>query len=243
MIAGVIQSNYIPWKGYFDIMHDVDVFVFYDDVQFTKNDWRNRNLIKTPAGRQWLSIPVGKAQDRLIHEVAIPDTPWACQHWAQLQAHYAAAPYFATYAPMLEEVYLARAWTNLSELNQHLICRIARDCLGITTEVRDSREFGAVGHKQERLIDLLAKVGADAYVSGPTARDYIDEARFDRAGIEIMWKDYGGYPEYPQFHPPFTHQVTILDLLFHQGPSAPDHIWGWRDAPLVTAAVAGVAVS
>lgn len=227
--VGVIQSNYIPWKGYFDIIHDVDVFVFYDDVQFTKNDWRNRNRIKTPVGPRWLSIPVGKAQNRLIQEVAIDDREWPAQHWALLKTHYAETPYFHLYAPMLEDVYLARTWTNLSALNHHLIRRIARECLGIRTECRDSREFGPVGTKQDRLLDLLKKVGAEAYLSGPSARGYIDEASFEQAGIRLVWKDYEGYPEYPQLHPPFLHQVTILDLLFHVGPAAPQYIWGWRE--------------
>ena len=227
--VAIIQSNYIPWKGYFDIINDVDLFVFYDDVQFTVRDWRNRNIIKTAAGPRWITVPVGASRNRLVCEVGITERGWAREHWALLKRHYGQAPFFADYAPMLEEVYAGHEWTSLSSLNQHLICQIARHCLGIATEFRDSREFAPVGCRQERLIDLLTKAGADRYLSGPAAKDYVDENRFADAGIRVMWKDYRGYPDYPQFHPPFSHQVTILDLLFHMGPVAPDYIWGWRN--------------
>jgi WbqC-like protein family len=226
--VGVIQSNYIPWKGYFDIVHDVDLFVFHDDLLFTKLDWRNRNIVKTASGPRWLTIPVGAPQKRLICEIDIKDRSWTRDHWSQLTHHYGRAPHFKAFAPLLKDVYLDREWTNLSAFNQYLITRIARECLGVTTEFRDSRELSLVGQKQDRLLDLLGKVGADAYVSGPTARGYIDEGRFEAAGIRLIWKDYAGYPVYPQLYPPFSHEVTILDLLFHVGAAAPHYIWGWR---------------
>jgi hypothetical protein len=226
--VAVLQSNYIPWKGYFDIVHDVDLFIFHDDLQYTKQDWRNRNRIKTPQGLEWLTIPVGSSEDRLICEVEIKDRSWAAAHWGRLRQHYGQAPYFSTYRDFLEHVYLGSAWDNLSELNQFLIRTIARDFLGIGTEIRDSREYDPAGRKQDRLLDLLRKCGAATYVSGPAARDYIQPERFAEAGIELIWKDYSGYPEYPQPYPPFTHAVTILDLLLQMGPAAPGHIWGWR---------------
>jgi hypothetical protein len=164
-----------------------------------------------------------------VCEVAITDPSWARHHWALLKHHYLRAPFFRTYAPMLEGLYLGRSWTNLSELNHHMIRVIARDCLGITTEFRDSRDFACTGSKEERLIDLLEKAGADVYVSGPSARSYVNECHFADHGIRVVWKSYDGYPPYPQHHPPFSHQVTILDLLFHVGPSAPHYIWGWRE--------------
>jgi hypothetical protein len=226
--VAVIQSNYIPWKGYFDIIHDVDLFVFYDDVQFTVRDWRNRNVVKTAQGPRWLTVPVGASRNRLVCEVGITDPEWARDHWAVLKHHYSRAPFFAAYAPLLEDAYLGQPWTNLSALNHHLIQLIARQCLGIRTEFCDSREFGCSGSRQDRLIELLTKAGAAVYVSGPAARSYIDEHRFEDAGIAVAWKSYEGYPEYPQPHPPFSHHVTVLDLLFQVGPSAPDYIWGWR---------------
>ncbi|MHB0977132.1 MAG: WbqC family protein [Candidatus Aquicultorales bacterium] len=227
--VAVIQSNYIPWKGYFDIIHDVDLFIFHDDLQYTKNDWRNRNLAKAPEGTRWLTIPVGTREDRLVCEVQLPEPAWAKKHWGIIENLYSKAPYFGLYKDFLKRVYLDSRWISLSELNQFLIKTISLDFLGIETEFKDSREYGPVGSKLDRLIDLLQKADAGQYVSGPAGKVYIDREKFDAAGIELVFKDYGGYPEYPQSHKPFEHGVSILDLLFHVGPHAPYFIWGWRD--------------
>jgi hypothetical protein len=222
------QSNYLPWKGYFDLIHDADLFVFYDDLQFTKNDWRNRNKLKTPRGPAWLTIPVGKHLDRLICEVSLPADDWARKHWQAIEQHYGTAPHFGAYAPLLRPVYWERTWTNLSELNQHLIRLIAQDILGIKTRFADSRTYHLKTHKQERVLELLRAVGATTYISGPAAKAYLEEPRFTDAGLKLVWKDYAGYPEYPQLHPPFEHAVSILDLIFNTGPEAAHYIWGWR---------------
>lgn len=229
--VAVLQSNYIPWKGYFDIIHDVDVFVFYDDLQFTKNDWRNRNKIKTAQGTTWLSIPVGTNANRLICEVAMDDRRWQRTHWESLRQQYGKSAHFKLYRSFFEDVYLGRQWTNLSELNQYLIKSISSDILKMTTQFVDSRAFDLSGRKQDRLLDLIVQTKAARYVSGPAAKDYIDAMRFEVLGIELVWKDYSNYPEYAQAHPPFEHGVTILDLLFHTGPDAPWYIWGWRTSP------------
>lgn len=226
----VLQSNYIPWKGYFDLIHDADEFIFYDDVQFTSRDWRTRNKIKTPQGTAWITVPVGADRDRLICEVEIKDASWQAKHWKTIQQNYGKCPYFSRYRAFFEDVYLGRRWQNLSELNQTLIRAISHELLGISTEFRDSRAYHASGHKLERLLELVTKAGADRYISGPAAKDYIDPARFSQAGIELVWKDYSGYPEYPQRYPPFEHGVSILDLLFNVGPDAPWYIWGWRES-------------
>ena len=225
--VAVIQSNYIPWKGYFDVIHDVDLFIFHDDLQYTKNDWRNRNRIKTPNGPAWITVPVGTSESRLICDVEIRDAAWQKKHWNLLNTHYGRTAHFATYRPFMAEVYLDKRWENLSSLNQFLIRRIA-ELLGITTAFRDSREFAPEGARQERLLDLLRRANATTYLSGPAAKDYIEPGRFAAAGIDLQWKDYGGYPEYPQRFPPFDHNVSILDLLFNVGPDAPRYIWGWR---------------
>ena len=229
--VAVLQSNYIPWKGYFDIIHDADVFIFYDDLQFTKNDWRNRNKIKTAQGSKWLSIPVGTSANRLICEVEMEDAGWQRSQWDSLRQQYGKSPYFKLHRAFLEDIYLGRQWMNLSELNQFLIRTISSDILKITTQFRDSREFQLSGQKLDRLLDLIVKSKATRYISGPAAKDYIDPARFDELGIELVWKDYSNYPEYTQLHPPFEHGVSILDLLFHTGPDAPWYIWGWRTSP------------
>lgn len=226
--VAICQSNYLPWKGYFDLIHDVDVFLFYDDVQYTKNDWRNRNRVKTPTGVQWLTIPVGTDLDRLICEVPLKDARWQVKHWKTLMHCYGKAPFFESYRDFLEDVYLRREWTSLSQLNQFLIETIARKWLGIKTMIRQSSEFPSNGRSQDRVLSLLRSLEADVYVSGPSAKAYLDPGRFRQEGVALVWKDYSGYPEYPQLHPPFAHQVTILDLLFHVGPDAPEYIWGWR---------------
>lgn len=229
MRVAIIQSNYIPWKGYFDIIHDVDTFIFLDDVQYTDRDWRSRNRIKTSHGLQWLSVPAGSNKQRLIHEVRLSDHEWQARHWRSICLSYARAPYFDHYRNFFEEFYLGRQWESLSEMNQHLIKRIAIDCLGINTCFRDSREFMLQGRKLERLLDLICQSGANSYLSGPAARDYIDAERFHEVGIKLAYKDYSGYPPYEQLHPPFEHGVSILDVLFNVGPAAPHYLWGWRE--------------
>lgn len=228
MKVAVLQSNYIPWKGYFDIIHDVDLFIFYDDVQYTRNDWRNRNRIKSRQGSSWLTIPVHGGPDDLIHEVGFADPRWQQQHWRTLSQTYARSPFFANYRTLLEPVYLGTQWMTLSALNQYLIRLIAYEVLGIRTRFADSRDYRATGSKQNRLLDLLARCGANSYVSGPAAQNYIDESRFVTADIKLIWKDYSGYPEYHQLSYPFEHSVSILDLVFNVGPEAQRYIWGWR---------------
>lgn len=227
--VAVLQSNYIPWKGYFDLIHDADQFVFYDDLQYTKNDWRNRNKIKTPKGVEWITIPVGTDKHRLICEVEIKDASWQMKHWETIRHHYGKSPCFAHYKAFFTDVYLGRQWVNLSALNQYLIRTISSDLLNIQTEFLDSREYDLTGQKLERLLGMVIKTGAERYITGPAAKEYIDASRFATAGIELVWKDYSGYPEYPQRFPPFEHGVSILDLLFNVGPDAPWYIWGWRD--------------
>lgn len=226
--VAILQSNYIPWKGYFDIIHDVDEFVFLDDVQYTTRDWRNRNRIKTAQGMVWLTIPVGASVRRRICDVVLPSDSWARSHWRRIEASYQTAPFFQSLRPTLEEIYLGRSWKFLSDLNQHLIRTIA-NLLGIDTRFRDSREFTKSGRKQEGLIEILQQTGGDFYLSGPAARDYVEPEHFAAAGIDFQWKSYEGYPEYPQLFPPFVHEVSILDLLFHTGPDASHYIWGWRE--------------
>jgi hypothetical protein len=227
----VLQSNYIPWKGYFDLIHDADLFVFYDDVQFTKSDWRNRNKIKTQSGTEWMTIPTGTNEHRLICDVELKDNSWQKKHWRMIQQNYCKCPYFDQYRGFFEEIYVKREWKNLSELNQFIIKRISSEFLQINTQFYDSRDYKLEGQKLDRLLDLLTKVGAKTYISGPSAKNYIEMARFEELGIELRWKDYSGYPEYAQRNPPFEHAVSIIDLLLNTGEDAQRYIWGWRREP------------
>ena len=218
--VGILQSNYIPWKGYFDLIGMVDVFVFYDDIQFTKNDWRNRNRVKTGQGLRWLTVPCGTSTKRLICEVAPTGPNWQKKHWRLLCQEYGKAAHFEEFRAFFEDVYLHRRWTNLSDLNQHLIRTIARDFLALQTRFDDSRRYGLSGRGGDRVIDLLKKLGATDYLSGPAGRNYLESEAFAQEKIGLDWMDYAGYPEYRQFHPPFVHEVSIVDLLFHEGSHA-----------------------
>ena len=228
--VAVLQSNYIPWKGYFDIIHDVDEFIFYDDLQYTKNDWRNRNKIIVQGKTFWLTIPVGMNEHRQILDVTMHDKSWQRKHWLTLQMAYRHSPFFKKYEEFFFHVYMEKEWDYLYELNRYLIEHISRDFLGIGTHFSDSRDFPTHGAKHEKLLSLVQAAGADVYVSGPAAKDYIVAEDYEREKIAIVWKDYAGYPEYPQMSERFTHNVSILDLLFHTGSNAPYYIWGWREA-------------
>ena len=230
MKLAVLQSDYIPWKGYFDIIHDADLFLFYDEVQYTKNDWRNRNRIKTKQGLKWLTLPCGYDLKRLIYEVQIkPEFDWQTKHYNIIQQSYKGAPYYHKYDDFLQYVYLETKWDYLYQLNRYLIEHISRDFLGIDTKFEDSRNYPSSGKKAAKLFQLIQNTNADTYISGPAAKDYMQLDIYERAGIEIIWKDYQGYPAYEQLHGDFCHNVSILDLLFHTGEEALYYIWGWRD--------------
>ena len=207
--TAILQSNYIPWKGYFDIISQVDEFIFYDDVQYTNRDWRNRNKIKTPNGLLWISIPVGESTNRLICEVEIPNSDWQKKHWQSILRYYGKAPHFKEYKDFFEHFYLSDTHTNLSEMNQSLIKKISRDILKIKTEFKDSREFGLQGKKEERILELLQKTNADYYLSGPAAKNYISEQNFADKNIKLEWADYSSYPEYKQLFGQFEHAVLL----------------------------------
>jgi hypothetical protein len=171
-------------------------------------------------------VPVGERLDRLICDVQLPSGSWRTKHGKSIAQSYSRAPHYAWVRPLLDELYATRAFATLSELNQHAITRIARDFLGLSTRLVDSRAYTAHGTRTERLLDLLGQLGATRYVSGPSARAYLDEPAFTARGIELVYKAYAGYPEYPQLHGPFEHHVSAIDLLCMMGPDAPDYIWG-----------------
>src|SRR5438876_7454087 len=177
----VVQSNYIPWKGYFDLMNSVDEFILYDDMQFTRRDWRNRNKIKTPKGASWLTIPVtnkGKYEQK-IRETVVSDSAWAMRHWKTIRLFYAKAPYFSEYQKLLEDLYLGCAETLLSLINYRFISAVC-NLLGIRTRITWSMDYPLVEGKTERVVHLCRQAGASEYISGPSARDYIDASLFAR---------------------------------------------------------------
>ncbi len=225
----ILQSNYIPWKGYFDLMHDADEFILLDDRQYTRQDWRNRNQVKAENGPQWLTIPViGKFGQR-IDETVVANRRWASKHWKTLVQLYRSAPHFKTYADEVEALYCSAADEQMLSSVNRLFLEGIGNVLGVNTQLRWSSEFSSAEGKTEMLVSLCRAIDARRYISGPAARGYIETEAFERAGIELSFKNYDGYPEYPQQYPPFTHAVTVLDLLFNVGPDAPWYIWGWRE--------------
>lgn len=221
MKLAVMQSNYIPWKGYFDLMAFVDKFIILDDVQYTKNDWRNRNIIKTASGVQWITIPVRSKFGQKIKDTLICGDEWRELHWKSLLQNYRRAPHFYEVSGMLEELYLAE-YSSISEVNKKFILCVC-SYLGIETEIIDSSCFELASDKNERLISLCKQSGASEYVSGPAAKNYIDCDLFLNEKIELTWFSYDGYPIYKQLYGDFVHGVSILDLLFNCGNSS--HIY------------------
>jgi len=224
--CAIVQPSYIPWRGYFDLIRRVDVFVFYDDVQYDTNGWRNRNRIKTAAGVQWLTIPVhargAQTDHRPIHSIQMVDDGWPRRHLRTLVRAYSRAPHFREHREWLEAAFAAPP-TLLADFTIPLTVDIAAR-LGITTtRFLRSSALDASGAKTDRLLDVLRTVGASRYLSGPTARAYLDEARLAEAGIAIEWMAYD-YPAYPQLYPPFDPHVSALDLLFMTGSRAIDFI-------------------
>jgi hypothetical protein len=218
--VAILQPNYIPWKGYFDIIRAADHFVFLDDVQYTSRDWRNRNQIKTPNGLEWLSIPVlTPSRSGVIKSIEAVDGRWRKKHWQAISQHYSRTGFFEMYRSLFDMLYLESEERNLVQINKTFIQRI-NDILGIATPLYFSSDFNLPGEKSERLLAICRKLKGEVYLSGPAAKSYLNENSFRDAGIAVEWMDYSGYPEYRQLYPPFQHTVTVLDLIFNEGPDA-----------------------
>lgn len=218
--VAISQSNYIPWKGYFDLIASADVFVLYDDMQYTKRDWRNRNKIQTANGPQWLTIPVevkGKYHQK-INETIVADQSWRRKHWAAICQNYSKAPYFKDYEEIFRKLYLESSENSLSKINYDFL-KVICNILCVDTKLISSDEFKLVDGKSERLLGVCKDLNADVYISGPAAKDYLDEELFSNEGIAIEWMDYANYSEYSQQFSPFEHYVTVLDLIFNEGPN------------------------
>lgn len=214
----ILQSNYIPWKGYFDLINYVDEFILFDDMQYTKRDWRNRNRIKTPNGLIWLTIPVrakGKYY-QLIKDTQISDPRWGENHWSSILWNYKRAQFFKEFSGYFEALFLESNEEFLSKINHSFIQAIC-EILSINTEISWSMDYSLIDGKTERLVDLCLQAGGTHYISGPAAKNYIDDKIFKDAGIGLEYFDYSGYLKYPQIYLPFEHGVSVLDLIFNTG--------------------------
>ena len=223
--VAILQSNYIPWKGYFDIINSVDEFIIYDDMQYTKRDWRNRNKIQTPNGLQWLTIPVMVKGNyfQKIYDTKISDKNWKNKHWNFLKLNYSKARFFKEYDDFFEDMYLSNKDEYLSEINYKFIVAI-NEILGISTKVRWSSDFDLINGKSEKLLGICKDCNANVYFTGPASKDYLDENIFEQNNIKIEWMNYSNYPEYEQVFKPFKHEVTILDLIFNEGKCATEYM-------------------
>lgn len=222
----ILQPNYIPWKGTFDLINRVDVFVFYDDVQYTVKDWRSRNVIKTPHGDKWLSVPVihkGR-RDQLIYEAEINNTTnWQNDHYKTIKFAYSKAKYFNDYHYLLDEIYLKREWDNIADLDI-FATKLLADALGIKVMWVRSKDLNFTGSKEGgKVIKICKELGCNYFINGPTAKPYMNEKLFADEDIDIEYIDYN-YEEYPQLYPPFNHYVSVLDVLFNCGPDAKNFI-------------------
>lgn len=228
MRAVVLQSNYLPWKGYFHLIKEADVFVFYDCVKYTKNDWRNRNKIYAPNGLQWITIPISSTSVSLaIDEVLLPKDDWKVKHMKMLTSAYGRAPHFKELMAFIDEVFQTE-FTTLSALNQFAI-RMAVSKLGLRTKIIDSRELSVSGDRISRLLLTLENINASEYISGPAAKLYLNghERLFSEKGIKLRYMEYPQYPTYPQMSGPFEQHVSIVDLIANIGwERAPSYIWG-----------------
>jgi hypothetical protein len=223
----ILQSNYIPWKGYFDLINDADIFCFLDEVQYTKNDWRNRNKLYSKNGLFWLTIPISKKAVNLkISEVILENSYWQEKHYTSIVKTYCKAPQLHNLLPFLEDIYLKQQWKSLSELNQYIIKKIC-NFIDIKTKIVTSKDYHLESNKIDRIISLIKQMGGTEYISGMGAKNYLDgsEGIFTQNDISLVYKTYGYYKAYPQNLPDFQDAVSIIDtLMFVKQENVFDHI-------------------
>jgi hypothetical protein len=230
----IVQSNYIPWKGYFDMINMVDEFVIYDDAQYTKRDWRNRNQIKTKDGPIWLTIPVEvkNKYQQIIRETKVASNKWANNHLKIIKYNYSRAGCYSEMIEWIDIVYgLCEKELFLSDINLVLIKEIS-EFLGIKTKLSFSSDYIIEGNKSDKIMNICVQSGAKEYLSGPAAKSYLDLSAFEKAGIAVKWMNYSSYREYSQLFPPFIHTVSILDVILNVGADTSKYLNSFQDCLL-----------
>lgn len=221
-----IQSNFLPWKGYFELIDSVDQFVLLDSVQYTKGDWRNRNRIKSPSGTRWLTLPVSASARESIYKAKVTDDFWAKEVEKTLRNSYFKSPFFEwAHERIMQVLDECSNYKTLSEINMHSIQSFSK-LLSVFTPIEQDRNFSSIAGKNERLIQICIEANANVYVSGPSAKNYLDESLFKLSGIEVEWFEYKNYPKYDQLWGEFEDQVSIVDLLYNCGPNSSEYIRG-----------------
>lgn len=219
MIVAAHQPQYLPWLGFFDKIASSDLFVLLDTVQFKKNEWQNRNRIKTADGWQWLTVPVKYGFGQAIHDIRIDDSQrWGHKHIQSILQNYGRAPYFRRYGPALADL-LSKDWDFLAELNVTLI-KLLCDWLGIKTPFYLASQLGSfTADPDVRLIEITSSLGANTYLAGVGGREYMQMNLFKEAGIEVLFQDYR-HPVYKQLYGEFESNLSVIDLLFNCGPES-----------------------
>jgi len=218
VIVSIHQPQYLPWLGLFHKILKSDLFIFLDNVQFVKNEWQNRNKIRTHRGWQWLTVPVSFSHGDKIKDVRTNHrVNWCKKHHHALVTNYSPASYFREYFPAFEEAY-SREWPGLVDVNLFFL-RLMMDMLGIKVETALASEFPEVNEPTERLVALCKEVGAECYLSGIVGRSYLDLNRFEEEGIKVNFHDFK-HPVYPQLYGEFQPNMSIVDLLFNCGPES-----------------------
>lgn len=218
MIITIHQPQFMPWLGYFDKMDQADLFVFLDNVQFKKNEWQNRNKIKTAQGWQWITVPVRYRFPQKINEVLINNNVnWHRKHLEALATNYSKTPFFRQYIHFFQDFY-ANKWDKLVDVNVEMI-KLLKDLLNIESRTLMASGFIARDRSTDRLVDICKAIGADTYISGPSGANYIDFERFQAENIHVLFHDFH-HPSYPQLYGDFLSHMSVIDILFNCGPES-----------------------
>lgn len=225
--VAILQSSYIPWKGYFDIIAAVDEFLIFDEVQFTRRDWRNRNKIIIDGAPHWMTIPVSSKgrYHAPIAEIEVANSTWSEVHWRSIKHAYGKAAFFPIYGTLLQRLYEKACNLRLLTQINELFLREIASILEIDTDFQRSEQVPrCAGDPTSRLVEICIGRNAQAYLSGPSAQNYIEPAQFVAAGIALHYADYAGYPTYAQTTATFDHGVSIVDTLMRCGPMTRQHL-------------------
>jgi hypothetical protein len=214
-VVSIRQPGYLPYMGFFKKIQSCDIFVFLDDVQFEKNDWDNRNKIKTSEGVMWLTVPVVHKFGQKLNEIKIANNGnWKDKHRKAIKLNYQKSRFFENYWSEIDDI-LAKEWDTLIDLNFILINYFSSK-MGINTKTIRSSELKIKNSGSERLLEICKNVSADTYLSGELGKNYLDEEIFRQSKINIIYEKFQ-HPIYTQLGNIFQSNMSIMDLLFNEG--------------------------
>jgi hypothetical protein len=215
MKIAIHQPQYLPWSGYFNKILQSDIFVFLDDVQYKKNEWQNRNRIKSPNGEVWLTVPVHYNFGQKINEIEIDNKfLWRKDHLKTMRFNYQKAKNFSDFYPYIENL-LNKEYKMLVDVNIDSI-KMILSYLNIDKKIVKSSELKVEGEKTQRLVNICKVLNADIYISGSGAKDYLIVEEFEKNNIQVIFQEYHT-PEYPQLFGNFIPNLSIIDMIFNVG--------------------------